>query len=203
MKFIDPVKFGKVKERKDKKIIYEPESDDFIIAPYDGVIDEIQEGLRENRNGFIRIKHSVDGETYYSEISGLKDITTQRGVDVSQKDKLSRTGNYLVEYEIKNKSKDKVSIGPFFTGDIGGKSSKELKKSDSGSSKSRNDDNDSYNDWNKPYRKIEKVPDIFTSLFLSPINLAYKALTDFPGKKENKEEKELNEEVKRIRQLLK
>jgi hypothetical protein len=203
MKFIDPVKFGKVKERKDKKIIYNPESDDFIIAPYDGVIDEIQEGLRENRNGFIRIKHSVDGETYYSEISGLKDITTQRGVDVSQKDKLSRTGNYLVEYEIKNKSKDKVSIGPFFTGDIGGKSSKELKKSDSGSSKSRNDDNDSYNDWNKPYRKIEKVPDIFTSLFLSPINLAYKALTDFPGKKENKEEKELNEEVKRIRQLLK
>jgi|688.fasta_scaffold158650_4 hypothetical protein len=203
MKFIDPVKFGKVKERKDKKIIYEPESDDFIIAPYDGVIDEIQEGLRENRNGFIRIKHSVDGETYYSEISGLKDITTQRGVDVSQKDKLSRTGNYLVEYEIKNKSKDKVSIGPFFTGDIGGKSSKELKKSDSGSSKSRNDDNDSYNDWNKPYRKIEKVPDIFTSLFLSPINLAYKALTDFSGKKENKDEKELNEEVKRIRQLLK
>ena len=73
----------------------------------------------------------------------------------------------------------------------------------SGSSKSRNDDNDSYNDWNKPYRKIEKIPDIFTSLFLSPINLAYKALTDFPGKKENKEEKELNEEVKRIRQLLK
>jgi hypothetical protein len=203
MKFIDPVKFGKVKERKDKKIIYNPESDDFIIAPYDGTIDEIQEGLRENRNGFIRIKHSVDGETYYSEISGLKDITTQRGVDVSQKDKLSRTGNYVVEYEIKNKSKDKVSIGPFFTGDIGGKSSKEFKKSDSGSSKSRNDDNDSYNDWNKPYRKIEKVPDIFTSLFLSPINLAYKALTDFPGKKENKEEKELNEEVKRIRQLLK
>jgi len=203
MKFIDPVKFGKVKERKDKKIIYKPESDDYIIAPYDGTIDEIQEGLRENRNGFIRIKHSVDGETYYSEISGLKDITTQRGVDVSQKDKLSRTGNYDVEYEIKNKSKDKVSIGPFFMGDIGGKSSKELKKSDSGSSKSRNDDNDSYNDWNKPYRKIEKVPDIFTSLFLSPINLAYKALTDFPGKKENKEEKELNEEVKRIRQLLK
>jgi hypothetical protein len=203
MKFIKPVLHGKTKEIKDKKIIYNPESDDYIIAPYDGTIDEIQEGLRENRNGFIRIRHSVDGETYYSEISGLKDIMTQRGVNVSQKDKLSRTGNYLVEYEIKNKSKDKVSIGPFFTGDIGGKSSKELKKSDSGSSKSRNDDNDSYNDWNKPYRKIEKVPDIFTSLFLSPINLAYKALTDFPGKKENKEEKELNEEVKRIRQLLK
>ena len=203
MKFIKPVLHGKTKEIKDKKIIYNPESDDYIIAPYDGTIDEIQEGLRENRNGFIRIRHSVDGETYYSEISGLKDIMTQRGVDVSQKDKLSRTGIYEVEYEIKNKSKDKVSIGPFFTGDIGGKSSKELKKSDSGSSKSRNDDNDSYNDWNKPYRKIEKVPDIFTSLFLSPINLAYKALTDFPGKKENKEEKELNEEVKRIRQLLK
>ena len=103
-KFIKPVLHGRVKEAKDKKIIYEPESDDFIVAPYDGIIDEIQEGLRENRNGFIRIKHSVDGETYYSEISGLKDITTQRGVDVRQKDKLSRTGNYDVEYEIKNKS---------------------------------------------------------------------------------------------------
>jgi hypothetical protein len=61
-------------------------------------------------------------------------------------------------------------------------------------------------EYKPPYRKIEKVPDLFTSLFLSPINLAYKALTDFPGKKDKKEtseEEKLNEEIKRIRQLLK
>ena len=41
-KFIKPILYGKVKDIKDKKIIYEPESNDFIVAPYYGTIDEIQ-----------------------------------------------------------------------------------------------------------------------------------------------------------------
>ena len=206
MKFEKPVLHGREKTIREKKIIYEPASDDYIVAPYDGIIDEVYEGLRENRNGFIKIKHSVNGETYYSEITGLKDIKTQRGVDVRKKEKLARTGSYDVEYEIKNRSNDKVSLGPFFTGAMGETGSKELKKSDSGSSKSETDDNGGGKGYKPPYRKIEKVPDLFTSLFLSPINLAYKALTDFPGKKDKKEtseEEKLNEEIKRIRQLLK
>jgi len=206
MKFVKPVLHGREKTLKDKKIIYEPGSDDYIVAPYDGIIDEIHEGLRENRNGFIKIKHSVNGETYYSEITGLRDIQIQRGVDVNQKQKLARTGPYDVEYEIKNTSNDKVSLAAFFTGAMAEIGSKESKKSDSGSNKSGDDGyTNSKEPYKPPYRKIEKVPDLFTSLFLSPINLVYKALNDFPGKKDKKEtsEEELNEEIKRIRQLLK
>jgi hypothetical protein len=204
MKFKHPILYGKLIEKRDKKWIYEPSSYDFIIAPYDGVIDEVTNGVVDNCNGFLKIKHIIDGDEYYSEICNFKDASIHRGVNIKQGDKIAQTSSENVKYEIKNKGKEKIVIIPFFDGSMESAGhKKEVNSKENNKSSGSGDDYDS--GYKPKYKeKIDKVPDVFTSLFLSPINLIHKALTDFPGKKkEEKEQEELNEEIKRMKQLLK
>lgn len=206
MKFNHPVLYGKLIDKRDKKWIYEPSSYDFIVAPYDGVIEEINQGVVDNCNGFLKIKHSVNGKEYYSEICNFKDSLTQRGVNVKEGDKIAKTSSENVKYEIKNKDREKIIIFPFFDGSMdSGGHKKELENKKTSSNTDSGSDDDSDSGYKPKYKeKIDKVPDVFTSLFLSPINLVHKALTDFPSKKkEEKEQEELNEEIKRMKQLLK
>jgi hypothetical protein len=209
--FILPVKFGRLIHQENKTYIIEPDRGfDWIIAPYDGQIMEYSDIEVDGYTGFLRLSHYINGKMYYSEIRGFGGINglPPRRTNITKKQELTKIGNSKeIKYQIKDENKNKLDIALFFGGSIGDDEKKDNKSNNKTSSDKGSDDKDtSSNDYGSKYKpKIDKVPDLFTPLLLAPIDFVHNALTDFPkkGKKETSEEEELNEEIKRIRQLLK
>ena len=193
--FINPVKYGKLLSISiGKKYVYEPESDDRIIAPYDGVVNEID---NSKCNGFIRLQHYVNGNIYYSEICGINssDILISIGMKVSQGEMLSKCGSENIIYEIKDSRYEKLPLMTFFT-------LSSNKKEDTKKEENKKEENKK--GWKPDFSKKIMLPDLFTTALLTPIDFANKALSSYKGKKETKEDDEkLMEEIKRIKQLLK
>jgi hypothetical protein len=219
--FISPVKYGKLLSISiGKKYIYGPESNDRIIAPYDGVINEIDSS---KCNGFIRLQHYVNGNIYYSEICGINssDIFVSIGMKVSQGEMLSKCGSENIIYEIKDSRYEKLPLMTFFTlssnkkedTEKEEKKKEEKKKEENKKEENKKEENkkeenkkeENKKGWKPDFSKKIMLPDLFTTALLTPIDFANKALSSYKGKKETKEEDEekLMEEIKRIKKLLK
>jgi len=214
--FISPVKYGKLLSISiGKKYVYEPESNDRIIAPYDGVVNEID---NSKCNGLIRLQHYVNGNIYYSEICGINssDIFISIGMKVSQGEMLSKCGNENIIYEIKDSRYEKLPLMTFFTLSSNKKedtekeeNKKEEKKKEENNKeekkKEENNKEENKKGWKPDFSKKIMLPDLFTTALLTPIDFANKALSSYKGKKETKEEddEKLMEDIKRIKELLK
>ena len=213
--FINPVKYGKLLSISiGKKYVYEPESDDRIIAPYDGVVNEID---NSKCNGFIRLQHYVNGNIYYSEICGINssDILISIGMKVSQGEMLSKCGSENIIYEIKDSRYEKLPLMTFFT--LSSNKKEDTKKEENKKEENKKEENkkeenkkeenkkeENKKGWKPDFSKKIMLPDLFTTALLTPIDFANKALSSYKGKKETKEDDEkLMEEIKRIKQLLK
>ena len=205
--FIKPIKYGKMLNTStNKKYIYEPDSNDRIIAPYEGVITDISDS---RCNGFIQLQHYIDGKYYISEICGInsKDIFAINGMKVSQGEELSKCGNENIIYEIKDSYNEKLPIATFFV--LSKNKKEENKKEENKKEENKKEKNNKEEEDNEPKKwkwdleldkPITKVPDLFTSMLLSPLEFAKKALS---SKKETKEDDEnLKEEIKRIKELI-
>lgn len=213
MSFEKPIKFGRLKSSSstNKKFVYTPDSFDKVLAPYDGHIDEID--LNKD-DGFIKIKHNVDGETIYSELKGVtknsNDLYISWGKDVKKGEELAKAGTTDIEFQIKDKERNFKNIDPYFSlspkkdEKKGEKKSEEKKSEEKKSEEKKNEKNklkdDDSEGWNLN-RKASELPSLFTTALLSPLSLVNQI---FSSKKETKEEEEkLMEEIKRIKQLLK
>lgn len=211
MKFIKPIKYGKLIDESPKKYIYQADTTDTIIAPYDGVIYETD---KSKCDGFVQIAHLIDKKIIYSEICGVnRNIFVGNNTEVKQGDTIGQCGGNNVTYQVKDSNRDTIKIEPFFIGKIekepekeGLKKEKESEKEKEGLKKEPKKEDPNKNvvddkdkkkwDFN---RKLDDIPDLFGSLLLTPLDIVNKAFTF----KKKKKEEELNEEIKRMKRLLK
>lgn len=214
MSFVKPIKYGTLTSDSSKTFVYTPEQNDQIVAPFDGVITDTN---LNKCGGFIQLSHLIGGKLIYSEICGVnKNILVGSGMEVKKGEVIGQCGGKDVTFEVKDSNKDKITIAQFFSTKSEVEKNKkedETKKSDDSKKKEEKkkqekNQEDNLNepkdkkgwDWKNP-RNPKELPNLFTSLMLTPFTMIEKGLTS--KKKENKEEDEkLNEELKRIKKLL-
>jgi hypothetical protein len=194
MSFIKPIKNGRLKDKRGKTWVYDPSSYDDVLSPYDGVVDFIDPNLKD---GTVRFAHNINDKIFFSELEGVKDFAIHTNMKVGAGEKIGKPSGNEVKLEIMDKNKDKVDPKSFFDGSIFDSSSKTEKKTD----KVTTTTTTRYkNDYNTNIRD-EDLPNLFSTMMLTPLHIINKAFSS--KKKEEKEQEELNEEIKRIRQLLK
>lgn len=214
MSFINPVKYGRMESETSKSKTYSPEPSDVIVAPYDGMVYDVSQSKCD---GYIKIAHLLNGNIFYSEICGVdKGIYVATNVNVKKGDVIGAAGGKPVNYEIKDSGDNKVSLAPFFSGGIEKTTEpKKDKDQDKGLGKPEKEKEkeklSTDDDLNKKEKKswdfsnIEKpkdLPNLFTSLMLTPFYALEKGLTS-KKKKETKEEEQLQEQLNKIKRLLK
>jgi hypothetical protein len=202
--FIKPIKYGRLIEKSDKFYIYQPDTFDTLLSPYDGQIVDYQEIEIDGYNGFLRISHYINGKMYYSEFKGFGTVLNlpQRRTNVTQGQELTKVGVGNIKYELRDEDKNKVNISPFFGGII----KKDNEKSSNNKSSNNKSSNNNYvglKDPRSDSSSLNDIPDLFTPFLLAPIGFVNKALNIFPKKNKKKDDEELNEEIKRIKELLK
>jgi hypothetical protein len=219
MTFINPVKYGHLTNETTKQYTYTSEFSDSIVAPFDGLINDVR---HDKCDGFIQISHLIKNEVIYSNICGAnKTIYVSTGMNVRKGDVIAVCGNSQVTYEIKNSNNEKLPIPPFFdkNNDYKGdeKEKKEPKRDDKKKEEPIKDDkkDNKKNKTKEPKDYSEKkgldftdmripkeIPNLFQTLLLTPFSVIEKGLKS--KKKETKEEEEkLQEELIRIKKLLK
>ena len=214
MNFIDPIKYGRLTNDSSKTYVYTPEADDSIVAPFDGVVTAVD---YKKCDGFVQISHLINGKIFYSEICGAnKNIFVGSGMDVKKGQTIASCGGKNVTFEVKDGNKDKVSISTFMKGlpepkkdDTEKKKEPENKKESEKKKESDKKKEEDFLDkkekkgWDLTNPKDPKeLPNLFTSLMLTPFAFIEKGLA--PKKKQTDEEEErLNEEIQKIRKMIK
>lgn len=191
MNFIKPIKNGRLKDKRGKTWVYSPDSYDYVIAPYGGIVDFIDPNLKD---GTIRLAHEIDNKIFFSELEGIKKFDVHTNMRINPGERIGEPSGDEVKLEIMNKDKDKVDPKSFFDGSIFDSSSKsddETKVTTKTTTKYKSDYNTKIKD--------DELPNLFSTMMLTPIHMMNKA---FAFKKKNDDE-ELNEEINRIKQLLK
>ena len=204
--FIKPVNGGQVSYRGDKKMIISSFNGDRVLSTYDGIITESDP---TQCGGFIQIEHDINNKAHFSNYCNVGRIMIGRRVPVRQGETIGYVGDDNLEYEIFNSNGHKQSLHSFFT--------------------IKNNDKDDKTKKEKP--KEVKTPEIKTSkqTYFDKLNSSEPGLhsltknlivapfhvTDFIGKKvkqginklkskkDEENEQKVNEEIDRIKQLLK
>jgi len=157
---------------------------DRLVSPYDGIVVP-----SINRcDGNLTIEHNVNGETFYSDFCEIGRVIVGIGSTVKQGHTIGYFSDKEISFSILNKKKSKQNVNDFLSGHQFKKDEKkDVKKSET----------------KEPIVKSNEPriggSDIFTDILLSPISFIKKALSDKPKKKDD----ELNEDINRIKQLLK
>jgi hypothetical protein len=223
MTFIKPIKYGHLTNETSKKHIYTPDNVDSVLAPYEGVITDVN---YSKCDGLIQISHLLNGKVFYSEICGVnKNIYVGSGMSVKKGDIIGQCGGKDIKFVIKDSNKNEIDLQPFFVGkfetdkkDLDKKdsdkekkekglgepsSNNEKNKENKKSEKNKEDDEDENKPWDfTNYNPGMTLPNLFTAAALTPFDFIEKALK--PKRKEKKEEiEDLQEELKRIKKLLK
>jgi hypothetical protein len=155
------------------KITSTPNSD--IIAPYDGKVEGI--------GNSVRIKHSINGKKYYSDIENIGKIMVSTTY-VRQGEKIGETGSGTINYKVLDNESKKVDIDEVF------KEKKDLDKDSDGGGLTGKD----------IYRTFSAPITIPLSLLKRGGKSIINALTE-----ENVDDREINinEEIERIKNLMK
>jgi hypothetical protein len=158
---------------------------DRLVSPYDGIVVP-----SINRcDGNLTIEHNVNGETFYSDFCEIGRVIVGIGSTVKQGHTIGYFSDKEISFSILNKNKSKQNVDNFLSGYQFKKDVKDPKTKDP--------------KIKEPTVKSSEDriggSDIFTDILLSPISFIKKALSDKPKKKDD----ELNEDINRIKQLLK
>jgi hypothetical protein len=161
-------------------------NNDRLVSPYDGIVVP-----SFNRcDGNLSIEHNVNGEIFYSDFCEITRIIVGIGGAVKQGHTIGYFSDNEISFSILNKNKSKQNVNDFLSGN---RFIKDVKKSETKEPKTKESNVKSNND------RIGGS-DIFTDMLLSPLSFIKKALTDKPKKKKDDD---LNENIIRIKQLLK
>ncbi len=171
-KLINPVPRAISVSKTGKNIVFGVKPDMDIVAPY--------EGKPEIIGNTIRIKHKINGKTYYSDIENVGKMMTSTS-RVSQNDKIGETGSADIVFKVLDEN-----LKPFEIDDVFGKDNKD-------------NDKDKTNITGLDVLKTFTFP---VSLVKSAGKYAFNKLV---GNNESIEvdENTINEDVERIKQLMK
>jgi len=82
--FTKPAPDGRVDDKKEKYVSFRTNEDSKVVSPYNGIVFEIKQD--SNKENEIIIKHEIEGETYFTGIGGVKTPKTFRGEKVYKND---------------------------------------------------------------------------------------------------------------------
>ena len=167
-------------------------SSSIIVAPYPGEVNEVDPSVCD---GNIKIKHNINGVSYISEFCNVERISVRVGESVRQKEKIGNLGYKSLKSWVYDNHGKKYSMAHFIND---AEKDKESKVTTTKKEKKQPINYDT------KYSGLAKLP---IDVLLSPLSLmkdvmSYK--TDKQKQKEKeKEEQNLNEEINRIKELLK
>jgi hypothetical protein len=100
-----------------------------VFSPYNGVVEDVPSKC----NGYLKIKHDVENETFYSNFCNLDKQKVTFGHRVSKGTKIGETGSEKLIFWITNNKDKKQSIedafkGTLVTSELNQKSSEQDKK---------------------------------------------------------------------------
>lgn len=216
MNFTNPIRNGKInKSFTSKSISIETLPDSYIICPYDGEVV----GYDDNKcDGRLTLKHFIDKEEYYSIICGIKNIPQKmffQNAKVSKNETIGQSVGDSIEYSIENGRGKEQDVMYFF------------KKKDSSNINDKKDkETETKKTENQDKKTVKKDSNTLSNSLLKGMLFPFGVVSGFfddeererkseerkkkeeeKKKKEEEEKKKkeenLNEEIKRIINLLK
>lgn len=200
MKFINPAPFGNIDNflSSSKVMVVNSYPNQKIVSPFEGIINDINPSEKT-----VEIEHNVNGTKYYSKITGVVKFYVNKGYRVSQNDIIGFFGDEPIKYSITDKMGFKQNLDSFF------KDFSDVKqKDDKKETKDKEKKEKEKLSVDLGLSKDEKTPALyrgFLNLLTLPFTVAGSALKGDLIKRKKSEEKEekINEDIQRIKKLIK
>ena len=171
-----------------------------IVSPYNGVVSDIN-------NDDVTISHNINNQIVYSKFSGINRPQVGINVPLKQGESFAYCDSTDIKYTILDDNGGKMNVGPFFNGIDDGTS----KPSDEKEKEPKKTSEDEFGKDPKPNKSY--ISDFLAHLALKPFDVIHnkirpKTSSEKQKEKEDKDKKEsekqkVNEEINRIKQLLK
>jgi hypothetical protein len=221
MSFTNPVSTNNITNLSDNKIKLTALPGDKVKSPYDGVFSNYEQS---QCNGKVKIKHDINGKTYYSTICGVtnvpQNLVSFTNSKISKGDKIGEMANNNVTWVVTDSSGDSQDITDIFNN----------KSSPNTTSGNKIDDTKTKSNLNTKEKNTKYEPasnrlsnvDPFTKRLFSGLLSPFGVVSDFfdsekrekeREERKNKEEEKKNkkqqnedrltEEINRIKELLK
>ena len=200
-KFDVPVSGGRVDDSNSKELVISSYQGNLVRAPYSGVVEKMDPN---HCGGYIKIQHNVNGKQYYSSFCEVNRITVNASDKIRKGNSIGIMGDKDITYSVLDSSSRKINSKPFFDGIDNTSKDNKTTKDKKETKQSDKDTSSSSRDLGLP--KSDNDQDMFTAAGLAPFNLLDKLLKIKPvplNKESVIEDKVLQEEVDRIKQLLK
>jgi hypothetical protein len=109
--FIKPIVGGNIKMEGSKKMIVSSFKDSKILSTYDGIVTQVNPNVC---NGFIQIEHNIENVAYFSNFCNVGRIMVGRRLPVKQGEEIGYLGDNDLVYTIVDHNDDKQSLVKFF-----------------------------------------------------------------------------------------
>ena len=191
IQFISPVSGSKITDIPGSKSIkLSPSYGSPIVSPYQGRVDNVG-------NDSITILHNLNDRDVYSHFSGINRPQVGVNVPLKQGETIAYGDTTDIEYSILDDNGKKQPVIPFFKG-----INTDVTTDKDDTSK---DTNKEKNDRPKPIQGKSYIADFLSDIALSPFKAIHKpmqkGLNKLSGDKDD--DGKLNEEIDRIKKLLK
>ena len=191
IQFISPVSGSKITDIPGSKSIkLSPSYGSPIVSPYQGRVDNVG-------NDSITILHNLNDRDVYSHFSGINRPQVGVNVPLKQGETIAYGDTTDIEYSILDDNGKKQPVIPFFKG-----INTDVTTDKDDTSK---DTNKEKNDIPKPIQGKSYIADFLSDIALSPFKAIHKpmqkGLNKLSGDKDD--DGKLNEEIDRIKKLLK
>jgi murein DD-endopeptidase MepM/ murein hydrolase activator NlpD len=196
IQFINPVSGSRMIDIPGSKSIkLSPGYGTPIVSPYDGVVENVG-------NDSITILHNVNNQNVYSKFSGIHRPQVGVSVPLRQGETLAYGDSTDIEYSVMNDNGRKVSVLPYFQGINPNTTTNNNTTSNNG-----DDDGEKKkekNDRPKPIAGKSYIADFLSDIALTPFKAIHKPMQKGLNKLSGeKDDDSVNEEINRIKQLLK
>ena len=193
IQFINPVSGSRMIDIPGSKSIkLSPGYGTPIVSPYDGVVEDVE-------NDSVTISHNVNNQNVYSKFSGIHRPQVGVNVPLRQGETLAYGDATDIEYSVMDDNGRKVSVVPYFQGINPNTTTHNHTTS--------NDDDEKKKEKNnrpKPIAGKSYIADFLSDIALSPFKFVHKPMQKGLNKLSGvKDDDKLNEEIDRIKKLLK
>ena len=195
IQFINPVRGSRLDNISGSKgVKITPNYGAPIVSPYGGIVTDIA-------NDGVTISHNINNQKIYSHFKGIHRPQVGVNIPLRQGDTFAYGDTNDIEYYISDNAGKKLDVMKYINGFDENTSTKTNDKD-----KDKDKDNNKNKKNKEPIKLTDKPPlhDFFTDMMLSPLNLIHKPLKKGLDKLKGIDDDEnLNEEINRIKKLLK
>ena len=200
--FVNPAPFGEMKydNFKEVKLLSFPGSK--LSSPHNGVVVRSLTPPCEN---YLKIAHNVDGNIVYSLFCGVTQRFVNNGDKVRKGETIGKFGDDKIMYHIVDDNDKKLQIVKFFESEVEPVKSKKEDGKEKEDEKKKKEETPKSKVKNKEKKGPNIDPDHgMENIGLDLILLPFSALNAVTSKKSDKEkDKKLEEQINRIKNILK